>query len=766
MSSVSPDLLKSIQTDNLMQVTFNENTLKNNFETIIKILSALKNEVGAQSTKILNVENQCSQINAQVSGIKDDVDQIKDNEKEIIKNLQNQQDKTEKNTSDISEIQKKLQKHGETLNQHQYEIDSLKEKLKNVDFDELKEIQKNFPSLQKEVNHFNQMSKEFSEEIQNIKEKLEQLNSKQDYLQVILNNLNDKNNNNSNNGNSQNNLGKQSSLSDRQNEGANSKTNRNGNSQSNFNDGNNNFSNEMIDKILQDIAKMKSQFVTKEELKKDQDKQSKELMDEINKIVQKLQKQIDDRVKCDDFDKLYLFLQSRLNDGKQIKTEELNELNQVSGGLSTKDKNLLNNLQEKMEDLEGFLNALREELHNHIENYDLNKQTTDGRLDELEKNMLQTAKQEDLKRLRSEVKSIREGLDKNVDKANQLEVLINELRRQLNKLRSLVASQNGGDIDANLLSPTNALDGYGKDGINQNSDQNNNNNQNMNKKDSQSRKSSKLNSLHEGNNNNRDNNNNNNRNNDLNNNNNSNNNAGDRNIHINGGDGSNSNTHNQNNNNNNVDWGQAIDEVRNELLILINQLKDLIDRKADKEDLYGLEQMLLGKLDEVAGAVLNKLKTSASGPETAKKFSELEKKITNIYNIFFSKEEGDDGLIVKRPLNKWSCISCDKSLNQYKGKLGNYHNWAIFPPKETSPEKMGRYGQSYAKNSDKKMINTSSSKKALSNNRIPSESKLPNLPSSQRDDYIDGKNLFYKTSGNSNPNLFTPKQDGNNSYQN
>jgi len=37
--------------------------------------------------------------------------------------------------------------------------------------------------------------------------------------------------------------------------------------------------------------------------------------------------------------------------------------------------------------------------------------------------------------------------------------------------------------------------------------------------------------------------------------------------------------------------------------------------------------MLLGKLDEVAGAVLIKLKSSASGPETAKRFSEIEKKV-------------------------------------------------------------------------------------------------------------------------------------------
>jgi len=44
--------------------------------------------------------------------------------------------------------------------------------------------------------------------------------------------------------------------------------------------------------------------------------------------------------------------------------------------------------------------------------------------------------------------------------------------------------------------------------------------------------------------------------------------------------------------------------------------------------------MLLGKLDEVAGAVLIKLKSSASGPDTAKRFSEIEKKV-NLLRIFW-----------------------------------------------------------------------------------------------------------------------------------
>ena len=49
----------------------------------------------------------------------------------------------------------------------------------------------------------------------------------------------------------------------------------------------------------------------------------------------------------------------------------------------------------------------------------------------------------------------------------------------------------------------------------------------------------------------------------------------------------------------------------------------------------------------------------------------------------------DDGLVVKRPL-LWSCISCDKHLDKYNGRLGDYKAWKIMPPKETSPERIGK----------------------------------------------------------------------------
>ena len=53
-----------------------------------------------------------------------------------------------------------------------------------------------------------------------------------------------------------------------------------------------------------------------------------------------------------------------------------------------------------------------------------------------------------------------------------------------------------------------------------------------------------------------------------------------------------------------------------------------------------------------------------------------------------------EGLLVKKQL-LWSCASCDKDLDKFKGNLGDFKAWAVFPPKETSPERMGKFGIGY-----------------------------------------------------------------------
>mmetsp|Transcript_119828 Transcript_119828/g.179027 ORF Transcript_119828/g.179027 Transcript_119828/m.179027 type:complete len:107 (+) Transcript_119828:221-541(+) len=100
------------------------------------------------------------------------------------------------------------------------------------------------------------------------------------------------------------------------------------------------------------------------------------------------------------------------------------------------------------------------------------------------------------------------------------------------------------------------------------------------------------------------------------------------------------------------------------------------------------------------------MKKLADKSETKKALIFLEKKINELFIAIFGngeKDSGPDALLVKKPLI-WSCISCDKDLDKYEGKLGDYKNWAIFPPKETMPERMGRFGTGYARMMENRKI--------------------------------------------------------------
>jgi hypothetical protein len=140
---------------------------------------------------------------------------------------------------------------------------------------------------------------------------------------------------------------------------------------------------------------------------------------------------------------------------------------------------------------------------------------------------------------------------------------------------------------------------------------------------------------------------------------------------------------------------ENLNKLRDDLMALLKALKEELDKKVSFDDLWKSEALILEKVDEVAGALMKKL---ADKSDTKKALIYLEKKINQLY-VLITKEggmkKGDmDALISKRPLF-WSCLSCDKNLDDYNGKLGEYKHWAMFPPKETSPERMGRFGKGY-----------------------------------------------------------------------
>ena len=50
----------------------------------------------------------------------------------------------------------------------------------------------------------------------------------------------------------------------------------------------------------------------------------------------------------------------------------------------------------------------------------------------------------------------------------------------------------------------------------------------------------------------------------------------------------------------------------------------------------------------------------------------------------------DEGLLVRK---QWTCVSCDKGLDKYQGKVGQHLNWDTVASKKISPTKVGAFGQ-------------------------------------------------------------------------
>ena len=47
-------------------------------------------------------------------------------------------------------------------------------------------------------------------------------------------------------------------------------------------------------------------------------------------------------------------------------------------------------------------------------------------------------------------------------------------------------------------------------------------------------------------------------------------------------------------------------------------------------------------------------------------------------------------MIVKK---NWTCISCDKNVEKFNGKIGQHLNWDSINSKKISPNKIGAFGQ-------------------------------------------------------------------------
>ena len=68
----------------------------------------------------------------------------------------------------------------------------------------------------------------------------------------------------------------------------------------------------------------------------------------------------------------------------------------------------------------------------------------------------------------------------------------------------------------------------------------------------------------------------------------------------------------------------------------------------------------------------------------------LDTKMQSIISYLNAITNEDDALIVKK---NWTCISCDKMVEKFNGKVGQHLNWDSIQAKKISPTKVGAFGQ-------------------------------------------------------------------------
>ncbi len=68
----------------------------------------------------------------------------------------------------------------------------------------------------------------------------------------------------------------------------------------------------------------------------------------------------------------------------------------------------------------------------------------------------------------------------------------------------------------------------------------------------------------------------------------------------------------------------------------------------------------------------------------------LDSKMKSIIAYLQAITNEDDALIVKK---NWTCISCDKMVEKFSGKVGQHLNWDSVQAKKLSPAKVGAFGQ-------------------------------------------------------------------------
>jgi hypothetical protein len=132
-------------------------------------------------------------------------------------------------------------------------------------------------------------------------------------------------------------------------------------------------------------------------------------------------------------------------------------------------------------------------------------------------------------------------------------------------------------------------------------------------------------------------------------------------------------------------YNRELDGMRRDIGELKRYLEDVITAlksKTSDKDLKNLEELLLAKLEEFK---LASIRRYADKVDTQKNFKYLDAQIKHVVEVYIKRmERGDNWLIAKKPVNGYSCASCEGYIGELNDKTTDHIPWNKYPARDTN----------------------------------------------------------------------------------
>ena len=144
---------------------------------------------------------------------------------------------------------------------------------------------------------------------------------------------------------------------------------------------------------------------------------------------------------------------------------------------------------------------------------------------------------------------------------------------------------------------------------------------------------------------------------------------------------------------------ERINKITDELGNINNQIKEIkniLQNKANNEELSELREFLTNKLEEIINESTKKF---SDKEDTSKYLKYLEEQIKNLYTSLKSKTDShlpENWLLATKPITGFSCAACESYIGDLKTEKERYIPWNKLPTKEGG-EKLYRMGNGFSK---------------------------------------------------------------------